>query len=109
MKEDKQLEPGQLTLLNRILWIGMLLIRCYLAVRFFNIAVEHIMLAASLESQILNTTAMVFVLEIDELMMQLTFSPEIIDLLKEVPAISGVLPYKEHVASLHKSATTFVK
>ena len=108
-EENEQPPPGELTCCNRIFWCVLLVLRCYLAVRFFNIAVGHITFAESAEDQILNTTAMVFVLEIDEVIMQLTFSPEMINLLSKVPAVSGDLPYKEHVASLRKSATTFVK
>ena len=55
-------------------------------------AVGHITFSKEMEDQILNTTAMVFVLEIDEVILDLTFSPEMINLLGQVPAVSGDLP-----------------
>lgn len=88
--------------------IHLLSLRLYLAVRFFNAAVGHITFSKEMEDQILNTTAMVFVLEIDEVILDLTLSPDMINLLGQVPAVSGDLPGLGN-SLFAQSASIFVK
>ena len=87
--------------------IHLLSLRLYLAVRFFNAAGGHITFSKEMEDQILNT-AMVFVLEIDEVILDLTLSPDMINLLGQVPAVSGDLPGLGN-SLFAQSASIFVK
>ncbi|CAK9092889.1 unnamed protein product [Durusdinium trenchii] len=111
VKEEEGAEPekpGELTNRRRVVWFLLLVLRNAMAIIFFVCAVRHIMSQDKASDQILNTTAMVFVLEIDEVFMNLLFSPEVLHLLSTVPAVSGELQ-TNHVASMHKNTAAFMK
>ena len=97
------MEAVEITCIFRVFWLALGVGRLYLAVRLFNCAAGHVVYSgfdqdddtgsweADPNEKILNAAAMLFVVDIDDIISGLTLTPALAGILERVPAVSGWL------------------
>lgn len=95
-ENEEKVDPVEISWRFRGFWLVAAMFRIFLAIRLFNCAAGHVIYSgvdpdgeSDPNEKILNAAAMVFVVDIDNIISAVTLPPALHGLLERVPAVSG--------------------